>query len=52
MPLIPNAKLNDVHNEDRLFVDMIQSIVATKTLFFSYEYDLTQSFDRMMANNS
>lgn len=31
---------------------MIKSIVATKTLYFSHEYDLSNSFDKGMANSS
>lgn len=44
--------MHSIHPDDRVYHEMLQSIFATKCLYFSYEYDLSNSFEKVMSNNS
>ncbi|CAD8116127.1 unnamed protein product [Paramecium primaurelia] len=52
LPLVSNGRLNDIHADDQTYCKMLKEVFSTKTLYFSYEYDLSNPFDKVMGNNS
>ncbi|CAD8161620.1 unnamed protein product [Paramecium octaurelia] len=52
LPLVPNGRLNDIHADDQSYFQMLKCVSSTRTLYFSYEYDLSNLFDKVMGNYS
>ena len=43
---------NSIHADDQSYCKMLNEVFSTKTLYFSYEYDLSNPFDKVLGNNS
>ncbi|CAD8100342.1 unnamed protein product [Paramecium sonneborni] len=52
LPLVQNGRMDDIHQDDQYYCKMLKEVFSTKTLYFSYEYDLSNPFDKVIRNQS